>query len=400
MPNRLTRMARPLVAAVSVALLSAALIATPGAASSGVSLSTVLTGYSRPVLVTAPRGNSRKIWIVEQTGKIKLATYSHGRWQKIGTFLDVRDLITYDGHERGLLGLAFAPDYGHGGKLYINYTRKRDGATVVAETGRLTHNANRACKSCLRKVISISQPYSNHNGGMMAFGPDDLLYIGTGDGGSGDDPGDRAQSLGSRLGKILRIDPHDPKGAAHYSVPDDNPFLDTPGAKPEIWVRGLRNPWRWSFDRKTHDLWIGDVGQSAREEVDKSDANSSGRNAGRKVNFGWDRCEGRVGHEGSCVGLANYEAPVDDYDHSKGCAVTGGYVYRGPDYSHWQGRYVFADYCSGRLWVTSNSGHVIGPGGGVQTGRNISAFGEDGAGRLYATDLSGRILRVKFSGTP
>ena len=226
----LDRLTRPFVAAISMALLASALIVAPGAAASGVSVSTILTGYSRPVLVTAPRGSNRHIYIVEQTGRIKVATWTGSRWTKVGTFLDVRDRVKYNGAEQGLLGLAFAPDYGTSGKFYIDYTRKSDGATVVAQSGRLTHDRYKACKSCLRSVITISQPYPNHNGGMLAFGPDDLLYIGMGDGGSGGDPHGNAQKLSSRLGKILRIKP---KNGGGYSVPSSNPFVGTSGAKPE-----------------------------------------------------------------------------------------------------------------------------------------------------------------------
>ena len=397
----LARIARPLVTAVSVTLLASSLIAAPGAASGGVSLSRILTGYSRPVLVTAPRGHSRRIYIVEQTGTIKVATYSHGRWSRVGTFLDIRDRVRYNGQEQGLLGMAFAPDYSTSHRFYVNYTGRSDGATVVAEFRRRSTVSTRACTSCYRQVIRIAQPYPNHNGGMIAFGPDDLLYIGMGDGGSGGDPGDRAQNLGSLLGKMLRIDPRDPDGSGpkHYSVPGSNPFVGVAGARPEIWARGLRNPWRWSFDRSTGDLWIGDVGQDRYEEVDRSPANGSGVNAGSGLNFGWNRCEGKHTYPGG--GTCNFGVrPVQQYHHSLGCAVTGGYVYRGPDYNAWRGRYVYADYCSGRLWVTSNSGSIIGPVGGAQTGRNISGFGEDGAGRLYATDLNGSILRVRFSGAP
>ena len=403
MHDLLPRIARPFAAAVSVILLESAVLATPGAAA-GVSLSRVLTGYSRPVLVTAPRGHSRKIYIVEQTGKIKVATWTGSRWAKVGTFLDIRDRVLYDGHERGLLGLAFPPDYSSSHRFYVNYTRKTDGATVVAEFRRSSKHTFVASKGSYRQVIRIAQPYSNHNGGMIEFGKDGKLYIGMGDGGDHDDPGGRAQNLGSLLGKMLRIDPRNPDGSGpkHYSVPSDNPFVGVTGAKPQIWARGLRNPWRWSFDRKTGDLTIGDVGQGAREEVDFAAANGSGLNAGKGQNFGWDICEGTQDHEPAGHDCTTFGVqPIRQYSHASGrCAITGGYVYRGPDYPAWHGKYVYADYCSGHLWVTTTSGHLVGPSGGVPTGRNISSFGEDGAGRLFVTDLNGAILRVRFSGAP
>jgi len=399
MHDLLTRIARPFVAAISVALLGSTLMVTPGAAA-GVSLSTVLTGYSRPVLVTAPRGSSRAIYVVEQTGRIKVATWTGSAWHKVGTFLDIHDKVDYDGSERGLLGLAFPADYATSHRFYVNYTRAGDGATVVAEFKRSAHHAFVASKGSFRSVIRITQPYSNHNGGMIEFGPDGKLYIGMGDGGDHDDPGGRAQKLSSLLGKLLRIDPRDPDGSGprHYSVPSDNPFVHTAGAKHEIWARGLRNPWRWSFDRKTGDLLIGDVGQDAREEVDFAPANSSGRNAGRGDNFGWDICEGTLAHEPAGHDCKHFGVkPIRQYSHGSGCAVAGGYAYRGPDYPAWHGKYVYGDYCSGRLWVTTTGGHLVDS---LSTGRNISGFGEDGSGRLFMTDLNGTILRVRFSGAP
>ena len=200
---------------------------------------------------------------------------------------------------------------------------------------------------------------------------------------------------------MLRINPRDPDGSGpkHYSVPTDNPFVGVSGAKPEIWSLGLRNPWRWSFDRKTGDLLIGDVGQGAWEEVDFAAANSSRRNAGKGDNFGWDRCEGTHEHLGSGADCSTFgEQPIRQYDHGGSrCAITGGYVYRGPGYAAWQGLYTYADYCSGQMWVITTHGAIKAS---TSTGRNISGFGEDGAGRLFVTDLSGTILRVRFSGTP
>lgn len=382
---------RALMTAVSVALLGSALVATPAAAAGSVSFSAILTGYSRPVLVTAPRGGSRRIFIVEQTGRIQVATYSNGSWQKKGTFLDIRDRVKYNGGEQGLLGLAFDPGYASNGRFYVNYTRKSDGDTVVAEFRR--SSATRARKSSARQVMRINQPYSNHNGGMLAFGPDGYLYIGTGDGGSGGDPGNRAQSKGSLLGKILRIRPYR-SGRRAYTIPSSNPFVGRSGAD-AIWAYGLRNPWRFSFDRVSGDLWIGDVGQGRREEIDLA-TNSSGR--GRGVNYGWRRCEGNITYPGGSTCRFGKQ-PLKTYvTHGSGrCAVTGGYAYRGPNYPAWAGRYVYGDYCSGHVWVINKSGSTVVS---RDTGYLISGFGEDGAGRLFMTDLKGRILFVRFRGSP
>ncbi len=393
---------RVILLAVSMALIAGTSLAAPAAAGD-VGVKRLLAGYSRPVLVTSHPGAGRRIFIVEQTGRIKIATRENGRWRKVGTFLDIRDLVRTTGSEQGLLGMAFAPDYKTSRRFYVNYTRKSDGSTVVAEFRRNTKKADRANKGSFRQVLRIAQPYSNHNGGMLAFGPDGYLYIGMGDGGDGGDPRDRAQDLGSRLGKLLRIDPRDPDGSGSktYAVPASNPFVGEAGIRPEIWSWGLRNPWRYSFDRATGDLWIGDVGQGAWEEIDVARANGSGRNAGKGVDFGWDDCEGTHAYEGSgcAVPDAPYLPPVREYSHSNGnCSVTGGYVYRGPATTAWHGIYVFADFCSGRIWAVSNSG--TSKRASLDTSYLISSFGEDAAGRLYATTLDGRILMVRFSGTP
>jgi glucose/arabinose dehydrogenase len=382
---------RALMTVVSVVLAGSALVSAPTAAAGSVSFSTVLSGYSRPVLVTAPKGSSRRIFIVEQTGRIQVATFNGSSYVKEGTFLDLRDRVRYNGGEQGLLGLAFDPDYATNGRFYVDYTRKPDGDTVVAEFRR--SSSTRARKSSARTVLRINQPYSNHNGGMLAFGPDGYLYIGTGDGGSAGDPGNRAQNTSKLLGKILRIRPYK-SGSRGYTVPSSNPFVGRSGSD-LVWAYGLRNPWRFSFDRSTGDLWIGDVGQSRYEEIDLA-TNSGGR--GRGVNYGWHRCEGRktYPHDRTCT---FGRKPIKVYRHgSNGCSVSGGYAYRGPDFaSGWQGKYIYGDYCSGRVWVIDKSGSVRAS---RDTSYNISGFGEDGRGRLFMTDLGGRILRVRFSGSP
>lgn len=396
------RVIRRLAAAVAIAVLTLATLAgTASAGGAGPHLTQILTGYDRPVMVTTTGAHNRRIFIVEQGGKIKIAAFVHGAWKQVGTFLDLTGQLATGG-EQGLLGLAFAPDYGTSGRFYVDYTRGGTpghyGDTVIDEFRR--KSSNRADPRSRRQVMLIGQPYANHNGGMIAFGPDGYLYIGMGDGGSGGDPQGRAQNLGSLLGKLLRIDPRDPDGAGprRYRVPADNPFVGTPHARREIWSLGLRNPWRWSFDRGTGDLLIGDVGQNLYEEVDHVPA-TAGVAAGKGVNFGWNVCEGLHAYTGAADPgpCTQHTLPIVEYGHDEGCAVTGGFVYRGPDSPAWHGAIVYSDYCSGTLWVLPEgaSAPVAFP-----TGKNVSGFGEDAAGRLYLVDLGGTISLVTFSGAP
>ncbi len=403
-------MRRPirLLATLLAALVVLAGPAVPAAgAASEVRLRTVLTGYDRPVLVTAFDGAGRTIFIVEQTGAIKRATFRDGAWRRLGTFLDLGGIIRAPSpsgdNERGLLGLAFHPDYRTNGLFYVDYTRRgrgdRDGDTVVAEYRR--SSAGRADPASARILMVIDQPYANHNGGHLAFGPDGYLYVGLGDGGGAGDPDENGQDRTSPLGKILRIDPRDPDGAgpARYAVPGSNPFVGRRGLD-EIWAGGLRNPWRYSFDRLTGDLWIGDVGQYEREEVDRAPADAAGRNAGRGLDLGWDGCEGRLEYERSegdpdrrC---STDTLPIHDYPHGPGsCAVTGGYVHRGPASPGWHGLYVAGDFC-GRLFVLDAQGRQRL---GAAVDARIISFGEDARGRLFATDLAGGVHLVRLIGS-
>ena len=388
---------------LGVALVGASMAAPVQGASSKASLVPILSGYSRPVLVTHAPGGGRTVFIVEQTGKIKRATYQNGKWRKLGTFLDLTSKVnrpTLSGNnERGLLGLAFHPQYRSSGRFYVNYTRKgsggKKGDTVIAEYRRAT--AGRADPSSGRTVMVVNQPAANHNGGHLAFGPDGLLYIGTGDGGGAGDPGGNGQKLTTRLGKLLRIDPLDPDGAGprKFRVPGGNPRVGKSG-NDAIWSWGLRNPWRFSFDRGNGNLWIGDVGQGAREEVDRSKSNVAGRAAGKGVNYGWKRCEGKRRYPNTGSKCTFGTLPVHDYAHGRGrCSVTGGYVHRGPSAAAWRGLYVGGDYC-GRLFVLDGSGRVRLS---KTTSKRLSSFGEDAEGRIFVTDLlAGTIYRVKLSG--
>ena len=258
---------------------------------------TVSDGPRDGVLVANDGSPAKRLYIVEQTGRIKVAELRNGSWRKAGTFLDLSSKVLappFGGAEQGLLGLAFAPDYATSGRFYVNFTRRGSGGaagdTVIAELRRSSTLV--ADPASFRRLLVIDQPYDNHNGGNLAFGPDGMLYIGMGDGGSGGDPEDRAQDLTSRLGKLLRIDPTDPDGSgpARFTVPADNPYIGET-EKHLVWLRGVRNPWRFSFDPATGDLWIGDVGQGATEEIDRLPA-TSGQDAGRAANLGWNVCEG------------------------------------------------------------------------------------------------------------
>ena len=273
-----------LVVLATTALMATAWPAVASAAGGSLKLAPVLSGYSRPVLVTHAPGEAGVIYIVEQSGLVKRATFQDGSWRKQGTFLDLRSVVSKDGGERGLLGLAFHPRYRQNGRLYVDYTRAGDGAadgdTVIAEYRRL--DARRADPSSRRVLLTVDQPAANHNGGHLAFGPDGYLYIALGDGGGAGDPYGTGQDRGSLLGKLLRIDPLDPDGGGRgrYSVPPSNPLVGRAGLD-EIWAWGLRNPWRFSFDRATGDLWIGDVGQGEREEVDRARADGGGQERGQ-----------------------------------------------------------------------------------------------------------------------
>jgi glucose/arabinose dehydrogenase len=343
--------------------------------------------FDQPVYVTQPPGEGRDLYVVEKTGRVQVVRDG----QRVSKpFLDLSGQVSA-GSEQGLLSLAFAPDYGKTGLLYVDYTDTA-GDTRVVEYRRSSSAPLTADAGSAREVLRVDQPYENHNGGLVLFGPgavleegrarDDLLYIGLGDGGSADDPQRNGQDLSTLLGKILRIDPR-PSGGRPYSIPRSNPFLGRSNARPEIYSYGLRNPWRFSFDRQRGDLWIGDVGQGAFEEID-----FRLRGAGLGVNFGWNAFEGRAAFPGG--GPVRGRAPVGpvaQYSHGKGCSVTGGYVYRGSKVPALQGRYAFADYCTGRLW-TMRAGPK--PGGlREETGRlgvklsNVTSFGEGLAGEVY-----------------
>lgn len=341
----------------------------------------VVDGLDRPVGLFNADDGSGRLFVLEQPGTIRIIKDG----EVLPTpFLNIVDEVGSGGSEQGLLGLAFHPNYTENGHFYVNYT-DHNGNTVIARFN-VSDNPDQADPASEVQLLGVEQPFANHNGGMLAFGPDGYLYLGLGDGGSAGDPFGNAQSLDTLLGKILRIDVDagDP-----YGIPPDNPYANG-GGRPEIWAYGLRNPWRFSFDRLTNDLYIGDVGQNQWEEIDFLPAGSPGG-----ANFGWNYREGLHPYEGSPPAGLNLIDPVAEYDHSQGCSVTGGYVYRGPDLPDWSGVYLYGDYCSGLVW-----GLLHLPDGSWQnarlfeSGARITSFGQDQAGEIYLVDHQGRIYRL------
>jgi glucose/arabinose dehydrogenase len=353
-----------------------------------ISFSRIARNLSKPVFITHSGDNNGRLFIVEKTGRIRVIRQGTLR----GTpFLNLSGKVS-TGSEQGLLGLAFHPDYGNNGRFYVNYTDV-NGDTVIAEYHRST-DANIADPTG-RVLLKIDQPYSNHNGGMLAFGPDGYLYIGMGDGGSSGDPGNRAQSVNTLLGKILRIDVDTQAGGKQYAIPAGNPYVGKTGLD-EIWSIGLRNPWRFSFDDRTGNLWIGDVGQNRYEEIDRSPA-VNGVDAGKGLNYGWRVLEGNACfNPSSGCSTAGKTPPMAVYSHSSGCSVTGGYVYRGLAYRGLVGGYLFGDFCSGRVWALRAHGPASqAPVLMADTNISISSFGEGPDGTMYITDLgSGDIWAI------
>jgi len=340
----------------------------------------VAEGLDAPLGLTHAGDGSERVFVVEQSGAIRII--DDGALLE-EPFLDVASAIVAGG-EQGLLGLAFHPDYKRNGLFFINYT-DINGDTVVAEV-QTSDDLNRADEGSVRPLLHIEQPFANHNGGQLAFGPDGYLYIATGDGGSAGDPEGNGQNTEALLGKLLRVDVDsgDP-----YGIPDDNPFVRGGGA-PEVWAFGLRNPWRFSFDSETDDLWIADVGQGNFEEINRSQSDRDG------LNYGWNVMEGSQCFEGSGCDESDKVLPISGYAHDLGCSVTGGYVYRGDDSPALTGGYIFGDYCSGTIWgVDARATNFTEPAELLQSELSISSFGVDEEGELYLTDLNGgRVFKV------
>lgn len=322
-----------------------------------------------------PEDGRDRISVTEQKGRILVFANSQQVTQP-HVFLDITGRVSQAHNEEGLLGLAFDPDYKNNGYFYVYYSAAAPRRSVVS---RFTVNQNDPNVADSRSefiVMEITQPFGNHNGGQLAFGPDGYLYIGLGDGGSAGDPYGNGQNLGTLLGSILRIDVSGVSEEKNYRVPPNNPFVGIAGAREEIWAYGLRNPWRFSFDTDTGLLWVGDVGQNEWEEIDI---------VKKGLNYGWNIMEGALCFAPSVdCDQAGLQLPLAEYDHSEGCSVTGGYVYRGNQIPSFRGAYIYADFCSGRIWALRYEGNSV-------TRHNlltdsdlaITSFGEDLAGNLY-----------------
>ncbi len=341
-----------------------------------VQLLPVVSGFERPTYLT--HAFDDRLFVVEQAGRIEVL---HEGRVLDEPFLDIQGRVRSDGLEQGLLSVAFHPNYVDNGRFFVNYT-DREGTTVVAGYQVSTADPNRADPDSEQVLMRIAQPYQNHNGGQLQFGPDGYLYVGMGDGGSAGDPLNQGQDPSTLLGALLRIDVED---SGQYNIPLDNPFTDDDGLRGEIWAFGLRNPWRFSFDRQNGDLYIADVGQNLLEEINYQPSASPGGE-----NYGWNVLEGTRCYLRDGCDTSRYIIPIAEYGHQGGhCSVTGGYVYRGEEYSDLQGNYFYADYCSGVIWSLFHQ-----PDGGwqsnevLQSGLNISSFGEDAAGELYVLDHS------------
>jgi glucose/arabinose dehydrogenase len=336
------------------------------------------SGFRKPVDIASPPGDPGKIIVVEQAGIIRLIQNGLTSEQP---FLDILDRVGSSGSEQGLLGIAFHPQYAQNRFFYVNYT-DLNGNTVIARF-TASQKGEMVDPQSEKRLIQVDQPFPNHNGGGLAFGPDGFLYIGLGDGGSAGDPNNNAQNTNVLLGKLLRIDVSQPD---NYAIPKNNPFANG-GGKPEIWAFGLRNPWRFSFDPRKGDLYIGDVGQDLWEEVDYLPVGSTGG-----TNFGWSFMEGNHPYrlQGDIPG--NLIAPITEYDHNSGCSITGGSVYRGQALPDWQGVYFYADFCQGTVWGLLKSETGVQVKQIFRIPGNISSFGVDGSGEIYALDLQKGIV--------
>jgi glucose/arabinose dehydrogenase len=343
----------------------------------------VVEGLSLPLGIANAGDGSGRLFLVLQDGVIRIV--QNGALLET-PFLDIRQQVGRTGNEQGLLGLAFHPGYIENGFFYLNYT-DRAGNTIIARYQVSNQDANLANPDSEKILLTVSQPYANHNGGGVVFGPDGYLYLSLGDGGSGGDPQGNGQSTETLLGKILRLDVNqgDP-----YGIPADNPFISG-GGRPEIWLYGLRNPWRFSFDRTTGDLWIGDVGQDKWEEVDFLPAGHPGGE-----NLGWNFKEGTHTYQGTPP--QDLVDPVFEYDHSQGCSISGGFVYRGGELPEWQGIYLFADFCTGNVWGTRKTTENTWETQLLfQNVGSITSFGEDENGEIYLVSRDGRLLKLSHS---
>ncbi|HEU5430359.1 MAG TPA: PQQ-dependent sugar dehydrogenase, partial [Thermomicrobiales bacterium] len=345
-------------------------------------LTPVVTGLDQPAYVADPNDGSGRLFIVERPGRILIV---RGGKLLPQPFLDLSSIVTSQGQEQGLLSVAFDPNFKTNGEFYVGYTANTSrtgggvGDDTIARYKVSANDSNQADPASGEVLLAIDDPYPNHNGGLVMFGPDGYLYAGFGDGGSQGDPNGNGQNTHVLLGKVLRLDVHKRSGDLPYAIPPDNPFANGQAGRPEIWAYGLRNPWRFSFDRATGDLYIGDVGQNTMEEIDFQPAGAKGGQ-----NYGWNIFEGTDCYAEANCATDGMTMPVATYTHDQGCSVTGGYVYRGAAIPALHGVYLFGDYCSGLIWGlgrdASGGWTLSAP---VPTKLNISSFGQDASGELY-----------------
>jgi glucose/arabinose dehydrogenase len=377
---------RVLVLCVVFASVSSVLGAK--AADSPIALRLILDGFTKPVYVADAGDGSGRLFVVEKRGLIRIVRDGERIKEP---FLDLRSKVTSDGNEQGLLSVAFHPQYPENGRFFVAYTDLK-GDLVVERYEVSPDDPDVTDPASGVEVLLIPKPYDDHNGGLVLFGPDGYLYLGVGDGGAPAEPARNGQDLKRLLGKIVRIDVDRAEDGHAYAVPADNPFVGVPGARPEIWAYGLRNPWRFSFDRETGDLFIADVGLWMKEEVDIHPADTPGGQ-----NYGWNVYEGSICHQPPDTGyceMGGLTHPVATYDHGEDCAIIGGYVYRGAAIPALVGTYVLGDICSGQIKQMKRTGETWEITGLLATPLAITSFGEDARGELYVTDLDGGLYRV------
>lgn len=381
--------ATPEIAEDSSAILDTPSPPVPPLEQINLALELVTGGFEKPLYLTHAGDQTNRLFVVEQAGRIWIV---ENGTRLAEPFMDIVNIVGSSANEQGLLSVAFHPSYVNNGQFFVNYTN-RDGDTVIARYQRSSDNPNRADGASQAVLLTIAQPYGNHNGGHILFGPDGYLYIGMGDGGAANDPHNYGQDVSHLLGKILRIDVDN---GSPYGVPADNPFVSVDDARPEIWSYGWRNPWRIAFDASTQDMYVADVGQNQFEEVHVEFAHNPGGD-----NYGWRLMEGNhCFNPTDCTpATLNVVLPIAEYDHAQGCSVTGGYVYRGAAFPALGGTYLYGDYCTGLIWGIRSAGdgsweHQLL----LQSDLIISSFGQDEAGELYLIEhRSGDIFRITAS---